>query len=573
MTERPRWGAHPTGDGGWQIATWAPSAERVELILDGEARGMTKDAAGWHVATATAPAGTRYAFRTNGRTFPDPASRAQAGDVFSESLLTDPAALSHRRDWTGRAWETAVILEIHVGTFTRQGTLDAALDHLHALADMGFTAVELMPMGQFAGQRGWGYDVVLPDAVHPAYGTPEAMARFVQMAHDAGLMVLVDAVYNHFGPEGAVLHDLCPDFFDARRDTPWGAAIDFARPEVVAYFLDNATMWLRDYGVDGLRLDAVHQIGDPDDTAFLHALAEHVASLQLGRPVHLVAEDERNLARYLEDETVLRAQWNDDYHHAVHCLLTGESQSYYAPFSVDPFGDLVTALRDGQVDQGQDRPRSEAPRGEPSGHLPPVRFVNANQTHDQVGNRALGDRLIELSDAETMRPFHALLLLSPFVPMLFMGEEVGSRAPFQFFTDFEGELADAVRRGRRSEFPEFANHKGEVPDPNARATFRASRPYAELPGDAGEWKELTRHCLSLRRDHVVPRMLSGWAGTTVERLSDRSLWAEWRFEDGSVEIAFTMEGPPPSLSRDAREIFFLAEDNGVGLRAGTGEPT
>ncbi len=573
MTQRPRWGAHPTGDGRWRIATWAPGADRVDLILDGEAREMETDAEGWRTATVSAPAGTPYAFRRSGRVFPDPASRAQEGDVFSASLLTDPAALRHRRDWRGRSWETAVIFELHVGTFTLPGTLDAAREHLHALADMGITAVELMPLGQFAGNRGWGYDVVLPDAIHPAYGTPEAMARFVQTAHDVGLMVLVDAVYNHFGPEGAVLHDLCPAFFDDSRQTPWGAAVDFDRPEVVDYFLDNAAMWLRDYGVDGLRLDAVHQIGDPSDTTFLQTLADHVQSLDLDHKVHLVTEDERNLAGYVDAGTVLRAQWNDDYHHAVHCLLTGESQSYYAPFSVDPFGDLVTALREGQVDQGQERPRGEAPRGEPSGHLSPIRFVNANQTHDQIGNRALGDRLLSLAGPEALRPFHALLLLSPFVPMLFMGEEVGARAPFQFFTDFHGDLAEAVRSGRRSEFPEFAGHKGEVPDPNARATFRASRPYTDLPADADDWKELTRHCLSLRRDHVVPRLKSGWEGTTVDRLSDRSLWAEWRFADGTVEITFTMEGPPPSLSRESREIFYQAEETGIGLRAGIGEAT
>ncbi len=572
MQTRPRWGAHPTGEGEWRIATWAPSAERLELILDGSARDMERDAGGWHTATVSAPAGTTYAFRRGGKTHPDPASRQQEGDVFSASILVDPADLPMRRDWPGRAWETAAILELHVGTFTREGTLDAARERLHALADMGITAVELMPLGQFAGDRGWGYDVVLPDAIHPAYGTPEAMARFIQTAHDVGLMVLIDAVYNHFGPEGAVLSELCPDFFDTERQTPWGAAIDFDRDEVVDYFLDNATMWLRDYGIDGLRLDAVHQIGAHEDSTFLHRLAEHVAALDLGRPVHLVAEDERNLTGYISGDTALRAQWNDDYHHAVHCLLTGESHSYYAPFSVDPFGDLVTALRDGQVDQGQERPRTDEIRGEPSGHLSPVRFVNANQTHDQVGNRALGERLIALAGPERMRAMHALLLLSPFVPMLFMGEEVGARAPFQFFTDFDGDLADAVRGGRRSEFPEFASQETEIPDPNARATFRASRPYANRAEDAASWEELTRHCLSLRRDHVVPRLRSGWTGTEVERLSGRSLWAEWRFEDGTMEIAFTMEGPPPSLSRATREIFYHSDETGVGLRVGTGDP-
>jgi maltooligosyltrehalose trehalohydrolase len=572
MSDRdPSWGASMIGENRWRIATWSPDSAELGLAVGDRTLAMERTGDGWHVLDLEAPAGTSYAFLRDGREWADPAARAQEGDVHSRSLLVDSATTRQRPGWGGREWESAVVFEMHVGTFTRKGTLDAARDRLHALADLGVTAVELMPLGQFAGDRGWGYDVVLPFAIHPAYGDPAAMARFVQTAHDVGLMVLVDAVYNHFGPEGAVLTGLCPSFFDETRHTPWGAAIDFDRPEVVAYVLDNATMWLRDYGIDGLRLDAVHQLGRPDDTRVLLALGDHVRGLDLGRPVHLVTEDERNLAGYVGEEQGIRAQWNDDYHHAIHCLLTGEGQSYYEPFSADPFGDLVTALRDGQVDQGQERPRTDERRGEPSGHLPPVCFVNANQTHDQIGNRAFGERLITLADPDEMRTVHALLLLSPFVPMLFMGEEVGSRTPFQFFTDFDGDLAAAVRKGRRAEFPEFAQLRRDIPDPNARATFRASRPYDRLPEDAEAWRELTRHCLSIRRDHVVPRLRSGWEGKTVERLSDRTLWAEWRFRDGTLEIAFTLEGPPPSISRNAREIFFEMHGPGAGLRVGIGE--
>ncbi|QFU09440.1 Malto-oligosyltrehalose trehalohydrolase [Rhodobacteraceae bacterium THAF1] len=567
----PRWGATKIAPGRWRIATWAPSLDRLDLAIGKRSLPMSRDDGGWHSAEVEAEAGQTYAFIHNGTERPDPASRAQDGGVHARSILVDTDALAQRKPWQGRAWETAVIMEIHVGTFTRDGTLRAARDRLHTLASMGITCVELMPLGQFAGDRGWGYDGVLPFALHPAYGTPQDLAEFVRVAHDAGLMVLVDAVYNHFGPEGAVLNDLCPSFFTADRQTPWGAAIDFDRPEVLQFVEQNAEMWLRDYGVDGLRLDAVHQLGAPNDTHVLHHLARHLGKLDLDHPIHLITEDERNITSYVEGEEAIRAQWNDDYHHAIHCLLTGEAQSYYAPFSVDPFGDLVTALRDGQVDQGQDRPKGAEARGEPSGHLSPDHFVNSNQTHDQIGNRAFGERLISLSDPATMRAVHAMLLLAPFVPMLFMGEEIGARAPFQFFTDFDGDLAEAVRKGRRSEFPEFASAEREVPDPNAMATFRASRPYSDPPSDADAWEELTRHCLSLRHDHVVPRLRSGWQDTTVDRLSDRTLWARWRFGDGALEIAFTMEGPPPSLSRDAREIFYIAEDTGAGLRVGIGE--
>ena len=535
-----RWGATRDGDL-WRIATWAPLHDKIELQVGNDITALSKDADGWHVADIDAPLGTEYAFRLDGQSYPDPASRWQAGDVHAASRLCDPASLP-RADWHGRPWEEAVVLEIHVGTFTEEGTLKAAAERMGEIAELGITAIELMPLGQFAGNRGWGYDGVLPDAVHPAYGTPEDMVAFVDAAHAAGVMVLVDAVYNHFGPEGAYLHALCPSFFDEARQTPWGAAIDFTRPEVRAFFIQNAEMWIADYGVDGLRLDAVHQIGQPGETDFLTELSDHVAGLDLGRPVHLVTEDERNLVSYVGHGT-LRAQWNDDYHHAVHCLLTGESQSYYAPFAHDPFGDLATALRDGQVDQGQPRPATEDMRGEPSDHLPPIRFVNANQTHDQIGNRAIGERLISLSDPEDMKVMHAMLCLAPFIPMLFQGEEIGSRAPFQFFTDFHGDLADAVRQGRRNEFPDFADSAHEVPDPNAPETFARSKPYAAPPADADEWRDLTRRCLRMRQDLLVPLLKSGWRGTSVEREGDHSLTATWTFTAGLLNLSFAKGGP------------------------------
>ncbi|TDL81347.1 malto-oligosyltrehalose trehalohydrolase [Palleronia sediminis] len=567
------WGATRRPDGAWDIATWAPSAEGVALVLDEARHSMERDAEGWHHIRVEAAPGARYGFEIGGRVFPDPASRRQDGGVAARSVLVDPGALIHHATWTGRDWAEAVILELHVGTFTAQGTLRAAAERLHGLADLGITAIGLMPLAQFEGERGWGYDGVLPYAIHPAYGTPDDMAAFVRIAHEAGLMVLIDAVYNHFGPEGDVLGQVCPEFFDAERHTPWGAAIDFDRPEVQDFFIGNAEMWLRDYRADGLRLDAVHQIGRAEDTWFLTRMAERLAPLEeKGRRIHLVTEDERNLASYVSGDHPIRAQWNDDWHHAIHCLLTGESASYYRPFSVDPFGDLVTAMRDGQVDQGQPRPHQDTPRGEPSGHLPPDHFVNANQTHDQVGNRAMGERLVALTDPATAQVVHAMLLCAPFIPMLFMGEEVGARAPFQFFTDFHGDLADAVRQGRRSEFPEFADARDEIPDPNARQTFADSRPYARAAEDAEDWRALTRHCLGLRHEHVIPLLSSGWHGTEVDRLSDRSLRARWRFADGTLEIAFTMEGEPPSGSDDMREIYYHKAETGAGLRVGIGDP-
>lgn len=565
MTDTERHWGHRRIEGGWEIATWAPTAERMTLEVDGTSRKMeTQD--GWHIARIEAVEGATYGFRRDGDTLlPAPASRAQSGGVHAPSKLIDISAIP-RTEWSGRPWEETSILELHVGTFTEEGTLAAAARKLPDLASLGFTCVELMPLAQFDGDRGWGYDGVLPFAVHPAYGTPRDMVAFVSAAHEAGLMVLVDAVYNHFGPEGAVLSQLCPTFFDEQRHTPWGAAIDFDKPQVRSFFLQNAEMWLRDYGVDGLRLDAVHQIGREGDTDFLTELSERVIALDLDRPLHLVTEDERNLVSYVGRDA-LQAQWNDDYHHAVHCLLTGESQSYYAPFSDDPFGDMVTALRDGQVDQGQPRPNTEDRRGEPSSELPPICFVNANQTHDQIGNRAFGDRLIALAGPERMEVMHAMLCLAPFVPMLFMGEEIGSRAPFQFFTDFHGDLADAVRKGRRSEFPEFADAQDEIPDPNAPETFARSRPYADLPEDADDWRALTRACLALRKSHVVPLLKSGWRETRVERTGPGTLLATWVFEQGRLDLTFSTEGPAPAIPTTE---LFSHERPGAAMRMGIG---
>jgi maltooligosyltrehalose trehalohydrolase len=566
----PRWGAHHVADDVWDFAIWAPDARALHLLLDDARHDLLRGEDGWHGIRLPAEAGQTYAFERDAAILPDPASRRQTGGVHDRSVLVDTGGAGHcpaPRPWAGRPWHEAVLMELHVGTFTEAGTLRAAADRLPALARLGITGVSLMPLGQFAGRRGWGYDVVLPFALHPAYGAPEDLSAFVAAAHAEGLMVLIDVVYNHFGPEGNALAQLCPDFFDPARHTPWGAAIAHERPPVRDFFLQNAEMWLRDYGADGLRLDAVHQIGrSATDTAFIEALAAHVGGLGLERDIHLVAEDERNLVSYVDADGVLKAQWNDDWHHAVHCLLTGEAQSYYAPFAVDPFGDLVTALRDGQVAQGEPRP-PEGARGEPSSHLSPLHFVNANQTHDQIGNRALGERLIALADANVAKVAHAMLLLSPFVPMLFMGEEDGARAPFRFFTDFEGELADAVRRGRRAEFPEFADHAEDIPDPNAPETFHASRPYDRPAPDAADWRALTERLLTVRHAHLVPLLASGWQRSAAERLSAKTLHAAWTFGAGRLDMVATFEGTLPELPDDCDTIFTL-EEGRAALRAG-----
>jgi len=540
-TPRQDWGARQLSESVWSVALWAPGADRVAVETRQGESGLARDEHGVHRGTVVAKPGGAYWFRVDGHPSPDPAARAQERDVHGWSVFTAPARVPR---WTGRPWHDAVILEIHVGTFTTEGTLDAAATRLPALADTGITAVELMPLAQFSGTRGWGYDGVLPYAVHPDYGGPDALARFVAAAHEAGLMVLLDVVYNHFGPDGAYLHGITPKFFDEERHTPWGAAIDFTKPQVRGFFIDNALMWLEEFGIDGLRLDAVHELHDPSDPPFVAELCATIRARDFGRPIHIVAEDDRNLPD-LRQASLLTAQWNDDYHHSVHCLLTGESAGYYASFAVDPMADLVTALARGHVEEGQPRPGRKTPRGAPSGHLPLTAFVNANQTHDQIGNRAQGERLIALAGPDAVRIAHALLLCAPAIPMLFMGEEIGARAPFQFFADFEGDLAQTVREGRAAEFAAFESFAGEVPDPLAPETFAASRPYDVPPPDAARWHRLTCEMLQFRRDRVMPLLASGRAGPAlVTQTGPRSLHGIWPFHAGRLEIRANLGEAP-----------------------------
>ncbi|SFP27638.1 malto-oligosyltrehalose trehalohydrolase [Tranquillimonas alkanivorans] len=531
------WGAEPAGEGAWRFALWAPQAQEVAVEVEGRRHGMTRDHDGYHRATVPAEAGETYIYLVDEQRYPDPAARAQAGDVHAPSRLVDPRAHRWVRDWSGRAWEEAVIYEMHVGTFTPEGTFAAAAKRMHELADLGITAIELMPVAQFSGDRGWGYDGVLPYAPHPAYGMPEEMKQLVEAAQSCGLMVLLDVVYNHFGPDGAYLHAIAPDFFDEDRHTPWGAGIDYIRPQVRRFFIENALYWLHEYRLDGLRLDAVDQIRDPSDPELLVEIAQEVRRYDFDRPIHLTTEDNRNITRLHDpDADLYTGEWNDDYHHAVHCLLTGESESYYQNFAVDPMADLCKTLAEGYVEQGQTRDPMVSARGEPSGHLPWTVFVNCNQNHDQVGNRAQGDRLIMLAkEPKALRVTHALLLTSPFIPMLFMGEERGATNPFQFFVDFHGELAEGTRKGRESEFADFADFQGRVPDPNDPATFERSRP-KDGP-EAGEWLAMTKGLLEFRQARIVPLMKSGRAGdATCERTSDRSLTARWPFADGTLTI-------------------------------------
>jgi maltooligosyltrehalose trehalohydrolase len=527
-----RWGPELSGEG-VTFRLWAPDRNAVTLEIDGGAsQAMTRGEGGWFAATApAAAAGTHYRFRLSDElAVPDPASRGQAGGVNGWSVIDDPAAYDWRTaDWAGRPWEAMVIEEVHVGLL---GGFAGVADHLPSLVDLGITAVQLMPVNAFGGLRNWGYDGVLPYAPAESYGSPDELRALIDRAHELGLSVFLDVVYNHFGPDGNYLGEYASGFFHPEVKTPWGGAVAVDEEPARRFFIDNALMWLEDYRIDGLRFDAVHAIAND---AFLDAMAAEIRQ-RVTRPVHLVLENENNDADRLATGKY-DAQWNDDFHNVLHVLLTGEDDAYYADFAERPAERLARCLAEGFIYQGEGSPNHDGkPRGKPSAHLPPTRFVSFLQNHDQIGNRALGERLTLLADPARLKAAMLLLLLSPQVPLLFMGDTSGSESPFLFFTDFHDELADAVREGRRGEFAKFAafadpEKREAIPDPNARATFDRSR--AEDGPQADEWRALYRRLLAIRHERIVP-LLTGAAAIGAEAVSDAGVVARWRLADGSV---------------------------------------
>lgn len=572
---RRSWGADPVGGGKWQFRLWAPGLDRMGLWLDGSEHALDKDADGWFRTELPASPGAEYMFLPpDGPRVPDPAARAQSGDVHGPSVLVDPGAFEWKTRWSGRPWHETVLYELHVGTFSKAGTFDGVLRHLDHLADLGITAVELCPVAQFSGNRGWGYDGVLHYAPHVAYGGPEGLKRLIDAAHERGLMMFLDVVYNHFGPDGNYLQAYSPEFFHEERHTPWGAAIAYDLAPVRNFFIENAIYWLEEFRFDGLRLDAVDQIDDQSDEPILLEIARGVREHGFDRPVHLTTEDDRNITHLHErnpDGTpkLYDGEWNDDWHHAAHVLATHESEGYYFDFARDARGEMAVALRDGYIFQGGPSAfRDGALRGEPSGHLPPTTFVNFLQNHDQTGNRAFGERLTTLADPEAVRVLTALLLLSPQIPLLFMGEEWGETRPFQFFCDFHGGLADLVRDGRRREFakwPQFADPelREKIPDPNDPATFERSKlDWSAHESEAGSRRlRLITRLLDVRRREIMPRLagIGGKAGS-VEVHGKRGLEAGWRMGDGSrLRLLANLGGDSFEASIPGREIFELGD--------------
>ena len=500
-------------DDGIVFRVWAPARRTVEVVVEGRRPlAMTRQSDGTFEGTAPAlAAGARYQYRLDGdRHRPDPASRYQPDGVHGPSVAVDPGSFT----WTdqafrGRDLADYVLYELHVGTFTRTGTFEGVIPHLPQLVDLGVTAVELMPVAEFPGSRNWGYDGAHLFAPQSTYGGPRGLRRLVDACHAQGLSVVLDVVYNHLGPEGNYLGDFGPYFTDRYR-TPWGGAVNFDGPEsagVRRHFIENARAWVREFHVDGLRLDAIHSIFDASSRHVLTELAEAAReeARALDRPLHIMAESHDNDRRVVLPEKDgglgLDAVWSDDFHHAVHVRLTGERGGYYCDFN--DATRLPRALADGFAFQGEPSEYFGRKRGTPSRDLPGERFVICIQNHDQVGNRAQGDRLSTVVSFEAVKLAAALMLAAPAVPLLFMGEEYGETAPFQFFTSFlDRDLAEAVRTGRAAEFERFA-WEGTIPDPGDPATFVRSRLSHQL-ANAPRHRELHQYYrgwLEMRRSH------------------------------------------------------------------------
>jgi len=586
-------GAQPLTRDMARFRLWAPGVPQVELCVlggEGERREvMRPEGDGWFALDyGPAPSGSRYCFRLpDGLKVPDPASRFQPQDVHEPSELIAPSDYKWRDTaWRGRPWEETVLYELHVGSFTPEGTFAGVQSRLDYLVGLGVTAIELMPIADFPGARNWGYDGVLPYAPDARYGRPEDLKRLIDAAHARGLMVFLDVVYNHFGPEGNYLHVYARKFFTDRHHTPWGAAINYdgeGSRTVRDFFIHNALYWIEEYHIDGLRFDAVHAIIDDSSPDILEELADVVrAGPGKERPIHLVLENDHNEAHYLSrgDAGPRRyvAQWNDDIHHALHVLVTGEHSGYYADYADTPRRHLGRCLAEGFAYQGEASAyRGGARRGEPSAHLPATAFVNFLQNHDQVGNRAFGDRIATLARPEALRAVYAILLLAPSPPLLFMGEEWGTRMPFPFFCDFGPELAAAVTRGRREEFarfPAFSDPavRERIPDPNDPATFQSAVLDWGNTGSAEceAWLGYVRELLGLRQREIVPRLadMPGGAGR-YQLFGDSGLQVSWRLNDRSelVLLANLGEAPVSAAGRPSGEMLFSTARAAGGLLA------
>ncbi len=542
-------GAHYEGNGRCTFTVWAPLQNDVTLkiLAPAERRiAMTRvDRGYWRTKAENAFPGTRYLYRLDGeKERPDPASRFQPEGVHGPSQIIDHTAFPwDDATWNGPALRDYICYELHVGTFSQEGTFDAIIPYLDYLLDLGVNAIELMPIAQFPGTRNWGYDGVFPYAVQNSYGGPDGLKRLVSAAHQRGIAIALDVVYNHLGPEGNYLWDY-GHYFTDRYKTPWGDAVNFDdsySDEVRHYFIENALHWITDYHIDALRIDAIHGIFDFSSKHFLQELGEavHHRAQLLGRQVHVIPESDLNDVRVINPKNLggygLDAQWNDDFHHALHALLTGEHNGYYQDFG--RMEHLEKAFREGFVYSGEYSSYRKRRHGSSSKEIPADKFIVFSQNHDQVGNRARGERLSSLVSFEQLKLAAGVVVLSPYIPLLFMGEEYGEEAPFQYFVDHsEKVIVEAVRRGRKENFSSFG-WKGEVPDPLSETTFRNSKIALELRSNHKHriLFEFYQNLIRLRKEMPVLRTHSKDNMEISHFESERTLFVRrWQGEDEVV---------------------------------------
>ncbi len=549
------WGPTATGEG-ICFRIWAPAEKYVTLRLSYD-HVMTAVGDGWfEVIIEGQPFGSAYGFvLSDGRVVADPASRQQVSDVSGLSVLTDPRSYQWQDgDWLGRPWHETIIYELHIGTFTQEGTFQAAAGKLKRLADLGFTAIELMPVAHFPGDRGWGYDGVLQYAPHSAYGTPDDFKAFVDLAHGLGLMVFLDVVYNHFGPVGNFLGRYAPSFFREGKENDWGAQIAFEEEPVRRFFIDNALYWLEEFHLDGLRFDAIHELKDDSKPHIVEELSTIIRARITGRHVHLVTENPPN-GTDLMASGLFNGDWNDAFHHVIHVIATGENTGLFEDFRDAPFDKLRKVLSEGYLEAGESIVGKPLP---PGASLPPVAFVHFLQNHDQVGNRALGDRLHMTIDEQLHRVLTTTLLLSPQIPLLFMGDCHKATTAFHFFSDYEGEIADAIRENRVPQAENFGGFPGgsspaDIPDPNVGTTFTSSKlDWSQAETEQGrEWSSWLQRLLYLRRDKIVPHLSSakGYAATLL-KAPEECVFVDWTLGERVLQLRLnlsardvTLEGP------------------------------
>ncbi|AUX41320.1 malto-oligosyltrehalose trehalohydrolase [Sorangium cellulosum] len=581
MKPIPTMGAWIEG-GAVRFRVWAPDHDRIEIVLYGKdgkeiAGTLQATAAGdgyFEASAAGLGAGALYKVRIDGEgPYPDPYARAQPLGVHGPSAVDDPTFAWTDAGWKGVALEDLVIYELHVGTATPEGTFDALIGRLEDLRSLGITAIEIMPVASFPGERGWGYDGVDLFAPAAAYGGPAGLRRLVDAAHAAGLAVVLDCVYNHFGPDGNYLRAYTTRYFTERHKTPWGDAVNYdgkGAEQVRALALGNVEMWIRDYHIDALRLDATHAIIDDSEPHLLREIAERARAAGEGRRVVVIAEDSLNDARLVTPAEQggygLDAVWADDFHHELRVCFAGDRDGYFEDHR-GTAEDIAAAIRKGWLYEGQVSKHMGKPRGTPAEPVPPPRFVHCIQNHDQVGNRALGDRLGEKVSPAAFRTMTGLLLLTPYTPMLFMGQEWNARTPFQYFTDHNPELGRLVTEGRRREFQYFTSFSGaEVPDPQDPRTFERSKldwSERQRPEHAGvlAWY---RELLALRASH--PALRNRARGSfSADAVSDDAVRIERRGEGAAVIALVALRGRLAlDLGRPEARVLAFSEEPRFG---------